>query len=358
MSKFSQARLMEQEAIHAIAERLTELLELPVTVMCNAEFRDQEVDGIVKVGPFTFAIEFKGSSELAAIARGIDQIQNLARELDPQWIPLFATHYMTPSGRERCKEAGCSWIDLAGNASIKADGIHIYVEGRPNQFKQKGRPTSVFAPKSSRIARWLLIHPDRFFFQREIAQSTSMDEGFTSRIVSRLEDLRLIRRDEQGRICVSNPDLLLDAWAEEYDFFKHEIHRSHVSARSGEELLYQVTSVLDQAGCNSAATGLAAAWTLNRFAGFRIATIYLRDKAHLTTLRSHLTLRDDPRGANLWLVFPNDEGVFHGSAIHEGGVTCVHPVQAWLDLKGHPERAVEAASKLRANFTWNSKHAG
>ena len=58
---------------------------------------------------------------------------------------------------------------------------------------------------------------------------------------------------------------------------------------------------------------------------------------------------EDPHGANLWLVVPNDAGVFHGAA-EKDGIHCVHPVQAYFDLKGHSERASEAAERLRNEF--------
>ena len=49
---------------------------------------------------------------------------------------------------------------------------------------------------------------------------------------------------------------------------------------------------------------------------------------------------------NLWLVQPNDEGVFHGTE-QVKGILCVSPVQAFLDLKAVPERAEEAAEQLQ-----------
>ena len=71
------------------------------------------------------------------------------------------------------------------------------------------------------------------------------------------------------------------------------------------------------------------------------------------TVLEKLGFRSDPRGANLWLVVPNDEGAFHGSA-SRNGVRCVHPVQAYLDLKAQPERAAEAAERLRRDMlTWS-----
>jgi len=59
-----------------------------------------------------------------------------------------------------------------------------------------------------------------------------------------------------------------------------------------------------------------------------------------------LGFREEPRGANLWLVFPNDEGVLQG-AKEVDGVRAAHPVQVYLDLSGHPERAKEASDRLR-----------
>ena len=84
-----------------------------------------------------------------------------------------------------------------------------------------------------------------------------------------------------------------------------------------------------------AATGLAAAWALTRFAAFRIATIYLPTDPS-PALLERLGYREDARGANLWLVVPNDEGVFQG-AVEKDGIRCVHPAQVYVDLKDHPE---------------------
>jgi hypothetical protein len=79
-----------------------------------------------------------------------------------------------------------SWIDLSGNAHIKAPRLLIHVEGRRNRFKNVGRPVNVFAPKSARIVRQLLIEPGKGYNQRELSQITGLDEGHTSRIVRRL----------------------------------------------------------------------------------------------------------------------------------------------------------------------------
>jgi len=94
-----------------------------------------------------------------------------------------------------------------------------------------------------------------------------------------------------------------------------------------------------------AATGLGAAWLLTRFANFRLTTIFVPEEPAEALLKS-IGFRREERGANIWFTIPNDEGVFTGATVQEG-VRCVHPVQAYLDLKAQPERAVEAAEELR-----------
>jgi hypothetical protein len=192
----------------------------------------------------------------------------------------------------------------------------------------------------------LLAHPDQAWTQRALSDATGVDPGFTSRIVARLLDDELVERDAGGRIVVSRPSLLLDAWAEDYDFGRHRVVPGVVAARSGPELVEGLSTALVRAEARHAFTGLAAAWQYTRFAAFRLATVYLPEGAS-DGLQRDLGFRPAPRGANTWLVVPADEGVLHGAGVVEG-VRCVHPVQAWLDLRAHPERAAEAAERLRS----------
>jgi hypothetical protein len=154
----------------------------------------------------------------------------------------------------------------------------------------------------------------------------------------------LVTAEKRG-IRPSNPDLLLDAWRSAYDFNRHRIVKGHVAARSGEELAARLSRSLSAAKLAFAATGLAAAWQFTHFAAYRIAAFYLEAMPPNGFLNS-IEFSEEPRGANTWLVVPNDVGVFQGSR-DVGGVHCVSPLQAYLDLKDQPERSKEAAQRLR-----------
>ena len=113
-------------------------------------------------------------------------------------------------------------------------------------------------------------------------------------------------------------------------------------------MLTPLSTTLDNDGVVSAATGLAGAWLLTHFASFRLATFYVSHQPSHDVLAT-LGFREEEKGANTWLVIPNDEGVFAGREEREG-VSCTHPVQVYLDLKFHPERSSEAAERLRALY--------
>ncbi len=344
----------EQQAMQQVAERLSELVNVDQNeIRLGTSHRAPHADGLVEAGPFTFVVEWKGAGSAGTVVKAIKQVCRYANDIGRFVVPLVAVPFMGDVGRERCIEAEVGWLDLSGNARIFAPGLRILIEGKPNRYKRLGRPSSVFAPKSSRIARWLLMHPDKPVAQRDVARATDTDEGYTSKIVGRLDHDGLIVKNSSGAIKPRDPDLLLDAWREAYNFSKHHSIRGHVAARAGDVLLRQLADTLEQASVSYAATGLAAAWLLDRFAGFQTTTLYLAEEPSSALLDS-LSFREENRGANVWLVVPNDVGVFHGAAEIDG-IRCVHPVQAYLDLGAHPERAEEAAQQLRtAHLNWRT----
>ncbi len=340
------ARPTEKQLVAEVPAALASLLDVPqedVKVEAGSE-----ADLLVSAAGHSFVVEVLGAASPGALAAHASQVTAAARRQGRKAVPLLVVPFMSDAGRRVCEDAGIPWFDLSGNAHIVAPGIRIIVDGRPNRFRGPGRPASIFAPKSARVVRWLLENEGRALTQREIARATDMTDGFVSRIASRLEDESYVVREASGALRVKDPALLLDAWRDEYRFDKHVLLQGHVAARSGDALARFVGDTLAEGSVEHAATGLAAAWQMTHFAAFRIATFFLAESPS-KELREKLGFREDARGANLWLVLPNDAGVFHGAETRDG-LRCVHPVQAYVDLKAHPERATEAAERLRSEL--------
>jgi predicted RecB family endonuclease len=339
---------LHQRSVNEIPRRLAELLAIPETELTVDRKRaagSGQPDMIVSWGDKVIVIECKASGQADSVSMAARQAKAYASAVPRGATPVVVVPYMGEVGQRLCEEAGVSWLDLSGNARIVAPGLRVRIEGKPNLFKRVGRPRSLFAPKSARIARWLLMKRDQAFTQRELARVSRLDEGFTSRIVRGLEEQRLIAREADGTVRVSNYDTLLDAMREAYDCSKHQIVRGHVAVRSSDETLRRLAESLQREKVEYAATGLAGAWLWSKFAGFRLVVLFVSELPDAKAF-GQMGFYGIERGENVWLVQPNDSGVFDGSEARDG-IYCAHPVQIYLDLKDHPERSNEAADELR-----------
>jgi hypothetical protein len=333
---------IEQEANRRLPGLLRELLDEPIAPANLERARhDAGVDMFLSDEKGRrWVVEVKASSRPGRMA---DAAQQLRRSAGHDAIPLLVVPYMSPAGARAAEDAGVNWLDLSGNAHIRYRDLYVNVQGRPNQFRSPGRPSSPFAPKSARIARALLQDPLHWWRQRQLVDATGLDDGNVSRIVRRLdEEFLLERRDDELR--PRDASLLLDAWAQDYRLGRHHIMLGHISG-TGSDLAHTVGEGFAALGLHHAFTGLPAAWAMDHFAQFRLVSVYVDGDPH--EFAEGLAMRPIQKGANVQLIAPNDQGVFFGEEL-QGGLNCVAWVQAYLDLLHLPERANEAARHLRA----------
>jgi hypothetical protein len=341
-----ETRAVEQakRLLQEVADESVEVLSLAAGVGGGA---------LLQAGECCFLVQSKRTSSASTVhmaAKHLHQWAAAYGEDSPasaRLVPLLAVPYMGEVGRRICAEEHLSWVDLSGNADIRAPGLRVFITGHENRFKRRGRRATPFAPQASRLARQLVVGEQREYTQKELVDLTGLDQGFLSRVLRSLVEKGLVER--RGKVYeVTSRSLLLESWQEVYDFTKHQIIKGHIPARTSEDLLSTLSASLDHDGVVSAATGLAGAWLLTHFASFRLATFYVShhpSQDHLATLG----FREEEKGANTWLVIPNDEAVFTGRDEREG-VSCAHPVQVYLDLRFHPERSREAAERVRALY--------
>ncbi|HSZ14141.1 MAG TPA: type IV toxin-antitoxin system AbiEi family antitoxin [Solirubrobacteraceae bacterium] len=329
----------EREALQRLPTILEDLLDQPDIGPLQQQSTDSSLDAVVESHGRRLLIELKYAASPGVVASAAEQMARLA---PCDGIAVLVVPFMTAAGAKAAAERDLSWLDLSGNAHIRDKDLYVSIRGRPNQFPVRGRPASAFAPKSSRITRALLLDPERWWRQKELSEHTDLDAGRISRVVRRLEDDELLARD-QALLRPRDRDLLLNAWADEYRFHRHDLIAGHVSG-SGIELARELDHRLRAADINHAFTGLPAAWALDRFARFRLNSVYVhgdpRDAADA------IDLRRNERGANVQLIGPDDRGVFDGQQDVDE-LPCVSRVQAYLDLLALPERAREAAEELR-----------
>lgn len=294
--------------------------------------------------------EVKASAGPSVVTGAADQLRRLSDHSPgtSDLLPVVIVPYMTPAGERAAQDAGVDWIDLSGNASIRAKGLLVAASGRPNAYRTAGRPSSPFAPRSSRIARTLLLDPARWWRQKDLAIATELDDGQVSRVVRRLRDERLLA--VRGReLRPADAGHLLAAWSDDYRFDRHDVLLGHLTG-SGMTLARSLADRLQEVGVRHAFTGLPAAWALDHFAMFRLTSVFVDGDPR--TIAETIRLRREPRGANVQLIAPDDPGVFAGASEHDG-LVCVSPAQVFLDLQHLPERAHDAADHLLTRQGWS-----
>lgn len=332
-------------AEHTLRDLLAGWLGVPDVVVLPIPNELVQPDFVLQAGPTKFAVDAKNTDDIAHVDFAIRQLAAVQQAV-PDAVPLLVVPYMGPKAKRYVSSHSVSWMDLSGNADIRGPNVRILIEGQPNRFAGPGRPSTAFSPRASRIARVMLANPDRRWSQSELVHETGLSGGYVSKVVGRLvEDELVVLKPGDGRLALRSPSTMLEAWTQVYDFAKHSAAKFHMVGRTGPEVLASLAGRLQVAGVDHAATGLAAAWQISQFADFRLTTFFV---AEPLLNPETLGLRPVEQGENVWIVVPCDAGVFY-AAKDINGVRCVHPVQAYVDLAGQPERAKEAAAELRSH---------
>ena len=161
------------------------------------------------------------------------------------------------------------WLDLCGNAKIILPGLRIWIEGRRNKYSERGRPSNLFALKSSRIARQLLLDPQRFQTQADLARQSGLATVTSARsfggsnrsttwTATRRE--RSTTRSETSCLTPGTTRMTSTAIALSRDMCRHASAMNYATGRNERS----------SAKLEWAVSGLSAAWLYTGFAAFRL----------------------------------------------------------------------------------------
>lgn len=277
------------------------------------------------------------------------QIETPIAADEDEALPPPAVEAMGSSGVEVHNVRVVDWQDFAGTASIvNHPQMQVLIQGSKPERQAPGRKKNLFAPLSSRVAHWLLLHSAWESTAREIGDATGIDSGHLSRILARLSDLELIQRDGRS-IRLPNPSALLEFWREAFTPPCGNILKGVIPGRSGQQTMIALEKRLREARRRYAFSGLAAASVWNWQGDFRVTTCYLEGKLSAQLKRKLGFVELDGDAANVWIMEHADQVAFLGSE-RRLQTQVASPVFAYVDLAIHPEMAKEAAASLRQNI--------
>jgi hypothetical protein len=251
--------------------------------------------------------------------------------------------FISAQSAQICEEAGLGYADLAGNARISFDNVYIETRSADNPFRERKEVKSLFAPKACRVLRVLLQGPLRSWKTVELANQSDVSTGWVSAVRQQLIAREWAVSDSSG-FRVSNPNAVLDAWvAVDQWKARSEIQEYSLLLADPTEVAKSLRDFFGQR--RHAFTQWFAGWLRHPYTVPQIVTAYVDDFPG-KAIQARLLARPVEEGGRLWLVRPNDPGVFLRSQSVQG-FTVVSDVQIYLDLLAVGRRGDEQAAELR-----------
>ncbi|MBI5242933.1 MAG: hypothetical protein HY922_04510 [Elusimicrobia bacterium] len=263
-------------------------------------------------------------------------------------IPLLAAPSLSPRRQEILRSQGICFVDLVGNAWIKAPGVLIDQRSRERKalgFREVNAP---FSDKSSLVLRVMMDAPDRYWGNNEIADKASVSPGWVSQICRRLEELRYAVRAESRKLKLFRPQDVLEDWVEFYRLRKQEQHRFRCPGDSIEAVMNALKNSKAFQEHKGLLSFQAGASLVAPHAGFQEAHVYSEGlPASIDGWKRELRLEEAAPGeSNLVLVSPYYSVSGRYGSIVVGGFPVVSDVQLYLDLRMYPLRGEEQARHL------------
>lgn len=283
-------------------------------------------------------VETKTLVEPRLIRGVIQQLQSYLRDR-PKSYSVAGAPYIGPRARDICKEAGCGFVDLAGNCRLAFGPIFIERQGFPNTKLERRSLRNLFTPKASRVLRVLLDDATQTWQVQAMAQQAPVSLGLAFKVKQRLLDLEYAQEEEKG-LRLIKPEEPLRQWATNYSYLKS--NALDCFANSEPPALEQaLTAYCRQHGIPYALALFSGAARVAPFARYSRGFAYAVCDA--MSLARALGWKPVPSGANFTIPTPYDEGLLYGARQVNGEVV-VGDVQLYLDLASYTGRGEEAAA--------------
>jgi hypothetical protein len=157
-------------------------------------------------------VECKRSADRRQVlAQAKSQLENKAQP------GLLIAPHVTPGMAEHCRQLGLQFLDTAGNAYLRGDGLYVYIVGRKPETRLQGREGSL-SPAALRMTFALLCHPELASAPyRDIVKAAGISLGTVGKIFDQLQSRGFVTGADRrhGRRLLEHRRLL-DEWAALY----------------------------------------------------------------------------------------------------------------------------------------------
>src|SRR5688500_13745856 len=239
-----------------------------------------------------------------------------------------------------------------------AVAIHQSPGRRPSGRDSPSRSPQPFAPKASRVARWLLLHAMEATSPRRLARATGLSEAAVSQTVTALSQRLLVEvspdQDDARvkQIRVPKPARLLEEWVRSWETRNVRQLRWDVGANGVADTLSAIEEVSDTPSAPDLAIGgLAGAAMVHRVVEPADVLLWVRERELPRWEQLLVPLGTRQGRGTLRLAIAPDPFLFT-TTTERGPLRLADPVQLCLDTAREGERALEAHAAIREVMGW------
>ena len=323
--------------------------------------RSNIVDGLVAFahhrGAYMLVVEVRSNGAPRFVRSAVQKLESYVARLrrsgevstGRHLIPILVSPYLSPESRAICLDHNTAYLDLVGNARLAFDTVYIELAVAEKPVTETRALRSIFMPKAAAILRVLLREPGRAWRVADLAAQARASYGHVSNVRKALLAREWIEVGENGVVLVQ-PDALLQTWRESYRRPAGEsiTGYTHLHGRQLDERLRGTLNPHPERPRAICALYSAARW-LAPFGRSATHTFYA-DEPGAEALKEALKLTHAARGANVVLLVPTDESLFHDATEPGPHVFCTGPIVTYLDLWTGSDREREAAEHLASEF--------
>ncbi|MEX1181994.1 MAG: helix-turn-helix domain-containing protein [Gemmatimonadota bacterium] len=226
---------------------------------------------------------------------------------------LVATGYVTPTARDRLREAGVSYLDRTGNLwlTMERPAVLMDRQGADQDPKPPKRDVqSLKGPKAARLVR-ALCDSQAPTGVRELARRAGTDAGYATRILKLLQEEGVVRRNGRGRVADVDWQDLLRRWTQDYSVLRSNGSTTWLAPRG----VPWLRDRLETFSGRYAVTGVAAVPREVQVTAAPLLTCYV-DSAESSA--AELELHTAEAGANVILLEPFDDVVYERTRVVHG----------------------------------------
>lgn len=282
-------------------------------------------------------VEAKRNFEPADVERLLGGLSRRLREAAGYRPILLVSNFLSPRTRELLAKEDINYLDLTGNTRLVMHSPPIFVETtgadrRPSTMGSK-RVVGLGGAMLGRVVRFLAeVEPP--YGVNDIEETTGISRGYVSRVLGRLTDEALIRRQPRGPVEGVDWPAMLRRRGQSVDLFRANTARTYVSS-SGARAVFETltrTAVAD----GVVVTGSFAAVRKAPVAAPTLLVMYLvprRRGPDFEEVATELQLLAADEASDVVLLWPSNDRVVEGPWTSDG-VHFVNLPQLAVDCLG------------------------